>query len=67
MLEHQKLVVKNVAYDLNLFRKELIKSLTCLNAYELTQFRRWLRKNFKGEHLRIIREILYFETQKEKT
>ena len=63
MLEHQKIVLKGVSNDKKLFRKELIKSLAWLNAYELTQLRLWLRENFYQKHSDIIKEVLYPEYQ----
>ena len=59
MLEHQKLVLKNVSYDKDLFKKELIKSFAWLNAYELTQLRVWLNANFKNTHWEVIKDIMY--------
>ncbi len=59
MLEHQKIVLKGVSGDKRLFKKELLKSLTWLNAHELTQLRLWLRENFYHQHSDIIKEVLY--------
>lgn len=59
MLEHQKLVLQNVATNRNLFKKELFKSMAWLNAYELTQFRKWVRETFWATHKDVIQEVLY--------
>lgn len=59
MLEHQKKVLQNVAYDNELFKKELYKSLAWLNAHDLTQLRVWLRKNYWGTHGELIKEVMY--------
>jgi len=58
MLEHQKIVLRGVAQDEALFRKELIKSMEWLNAPEQDQLRRWVRENFSHLHGKIIKEIL---------
>lgn len=59
MLEHQKMVLKNVAYNNDLFRKELLKSLAWLNSNDLTQLRVWLRENYWNIHREIIQDIMY--------
>lgn len=59
MLEAQKSVLLNVSYDLNLFRKELIKSLVWLNTSELTELRKWLRDSFEEPHIEIVKEVMY--------
>ncbi len=59
MLEHQKIVLRNVAYNHDLFRKELLKSLAWLNSNELTKLRVWLRKNYWSTHKNVILDVLY--------
>ncbi len=59
MLEHQKMVLKNVANNDDLFRKELLKSLAWLNSHDLTKLRIWLRENYWSTHKDIIRDIMY--------
>jgi hypothetical protein len=59
MLEHQKMVLTNVAYNDDLFRKELLKSLAWLNSNDLTSLRVWLRENYWNTHQEIIQDILY--------
>jgi hypothetical protein len=58
MLEHQKLVLQNVAYNKERFRKEIYKSLDWLNYNEITQLYIWLRKNFWDTHSEIVQDTL---------
>lgn len=57
MLEHQKLVLQNVAWNQDLFRKELLKSLSWLNEEEQEQLYIWLSKNF-DYYNDIIQEVI---------
>jgi hypothetical protein len=59
MLEHQKVVLRNVSHDEHLFRKELIKSMAWLSSHELTELRKWLRQHFGSTHKAAIQDILY--------
>jgi hypothetical protein len=59
MLEHQKLVLRNVAYNKELFRKELHKSLVWLNSYDISQLFVWLKENFWDLHKDVIEEVVY--------
>ncbi|MFW5700805.1 MAG: hypothetical protein ACOCWM_03860 [Cyclobacteriaceae bacterium] len=59
MLEHQKIVLRNVADNMELFKKELIKSLAWLNAHEITQLRRWLKENYRTTHKGILDEVFF--------
>ena len=59
MFELQKLVLKNVASDKKLFKKELYKSIAWLNSNELTKLRIWLRENFRETHQDVIEEVMY--------
>lgn len=48
MLELQKSVLRNVAYNKELFRKELNKSLVRLNSYDISQLFVWLKEKSLG-------------------
>ncbi|MCU4165052.1 hypothetical protein [Carboxylicivirga caseinilyticus] len=58
MLESCKTVLNGVHDDKFLFRKELIKSLSWLEADDQVKLQAWVRKNFYSEHADIIEEIL---------
>ena len=59
MLEHQKIILKNVSDNKQLFKKELIKSMIWLSSNELIQLRKWLREQFWESHADEINEVLY--------
>lgn len=59
MLEHQKIVIKGVIHDKDLFKKELIKSLCWLESGEQQKFQQWIIDNYKNIHPEIIDEIIY--------
>jgi len=46
MLEHQMTVLKAVADNHDLFKKELRKSLDWLDLEEKSQLKSWLKKNY---------------------
>ena len=56
MLEHQMTVLKAVADNHALFKKELIKSLKWLDLEEKTQLKTWLQENYQGEYSDLISE-----------
>ena len=58
MLDLCMTVLNGVHEDKNLFRKELIKSISWLNANEQEKFQNWVRERFKNEHADVIDEIL---------
>ncbi len=58
MLEHQKIVLKGVQLDKDLFQKELKKTLQWLEGNQLNEFNEWLRKNFMPLHKQLIEESL---------
>ncbi|NJM16554.1 MAG: hypothetical protein HC896_15320 [Bacteroidales bacterium] len=58
MLEHQMKVLKGVAEDARLFRKELIKSKKWLNQGELLKLKKWLFTNFGPKHHEIVNDVL---------
>jgi hypothetical protein len=50
MLEHQKIILKNVIDDRELFLKELKKSMTWLEEDDIKKLYIWLRANFWSSH-----------------
>lgn len=50
MLDHQMIVLEQVTEDNNLFRKELIKSISWLAPEDLKKLYNWLRENFWDSH-----------------
>ncbi|MCU4155516.1 hypothetical protein J1N10_05980 [Carboxylicivirga sp. A043] len=58
MFELCKTVLNGVHEDKNLFRKELIKSLSWLNSEEQIKLQAWVREKFGHEHADVIDEIL---------
>lgn len=61
MLEHQKKVLKAVADNEELFRKELLKSMVWLNSEELMLLRKWLKQEYWDTHKNIILKVLMTE------
>jgi len=61
MLEIQKKVLAGVSNDKNLFKKELIKSHSWLNAFELKELKKWLIDNFYHKYKDVINEVLRIE------
>nr|WP_321452327.1 hypothetical protein [uncultured Carboxylicivirga sp.] len=58
MLECCKTVLNGVHEDKFLFRKELIKSLSWLNAEDQHKLQIWVRDHYYCEHADVIEEIL---------
>ena len=56
MLEHQMTVLRAVADNQDLFKKELIKSLDWLDFEEKLKLKTWLQENYPGEHSDLINE-----------
>lgn len=54
MLEHQMHVLRAVADNRELFKKELIKSLKWLNPDQLPLFKRWVNENFHQQYPHLI-------------
>ena len=57
MLEHQKLVLQNVAFSKELFRKELNKSLAWLNVHERDKLHAWLKMHYCDAYGEIIEDV----------
>jgi hypothetical protein len=60
MLEHQKIVLQNVYYNKNLFKKELHKSIDWLSQEELNELWDWLKENYWETHSELILESFTF-------
>lgn len=56
MLEHQMTVLKAVADNQDLFKKELIKSLDWLDLEEKSQLKSWLQENYISKYSDLINE-----------
>lgn len=60
MLEHQKLILREVSHNKDMFRKEILKSFRWLKSYEIIQLHEWLKKNYISKHEATIREIFEY-------
>ena len=60
MLEHQKMLLKQISYDKDLFRKEIVKSFRWLKSYEIILLHQWLKDNFGRTHSDVIREVFEY-------
>ena len=58
MLEHQKLIIKNVSHNGDFFKKEILKSVKWLNVSDLIQLFEWLKNNFWQSREKEIKEVL---------
>ncbi|MBE9469229.1 MAG: hypothetical protein IMY72_13030 [Bacteroidetes bacterium] len=58
MLEHQKVVLRNVSSNKVLFENEIKKSIKWLNKIDLMQFSRWLIANFNDKYPDIISKYI---------
>ena len=54
MLEHQKVIIRNVSGNKILFENEIKKSIKWLNKNDLLQFNRWLIANYNDIYPDII-------------
>ncbi len=59
MLGHQKLVIRNVANNKDLFRKEIQKSFNWLNEDDIRELSIWLNENYSDSHQEILKEFIY--------
>ncbi|MBN2487208.1 MAG: hypothetical protein JXB34_14635 [Bacteroidales bacterium] len=60
MLDHQKFVLDQLAFDKELFRKEIVKSFKWLKSYEILQLHHWLKEKYYRTHGDIINEIFQY-------
>jgi hypothetical protein len=59
MLEHQKLILRNVSQCSDLFKKEIQKSIKWLKVSEIILLFEWLKDNFWSTNQKEIEEVLY--------
>ena len=57
MLEHQKMVLRGVSFNIKLFKKELIKSFSWLNDLEKKQLVDWCMEQFPEEHRNVVDNV----------
>ena len=50
MLEHQKILLRNLCENRRFFIKELIKSMKWLNKQEMLELEQWVKQNFWNTH-----------------
>jgi len=60
MLEHQKILLRQVSFDKELFRREIIKSFRWLKSYEIIMLHDWLEKHFGRTHSEVIRDVFEY-------
>ena len=60
MLEHQKLLLDQLSYDKELFRKEIVKSFKWLKSYEIIRLHRWLNERYGTTHADVIQDVFEF-------
>jgi hypothetical protein len=57
MLEHQKLMLKNIYQNRNFFVKEIKKSFRLLSKVELKELERWLRIEFSQNYDKEVQQL----------
>ena len=57
MLDHQKMILRNVMHDDLLFEKELTKSIRWLEAKDVHELHTWLQTSFWKSHKKIIQKV----------
>lgn len=62
MLEYVKIILQKVSFDLQLFGRELQKSIAWLNENEKTELKIWLNSSYSGEYKEVINRILEHTT-----
>ena len=60
MLDHQKSILEQIAFDKELFRKEIIKSFKWLKSYEIIQLHSWLKEKYGHTHGDVIKDIFQY-------
>jgi hypothetical protein len=61
MLEHQKTLLTNSVHDINMFRKELVKSLKWLDQIEQQKLYLWLKNKYWNTHSDLIETVFKME------
>ena len=57
MLEHQMKVLRNLAYDEKLFKKEILKSFSWLNEQDSLKLKAWLLQHYGGTHNQVLTDV----------
>ncbi len=60
MLENQKRRLKQLSYDKELFRNEILRSFRWLKSYEIIKLHKWLQENFGKTHSDVIRQVFEY-------
>ena len=60
MLEHQKKVLRQISYDKELFRREILNSFKWLKSYEIIMLHKWLKDNFSRTHNDVIQTVFEY-------
>jgi hypothetical protein len=60
MLEHQKILLTQLSYDKELFRKEIVKSFKWLKSYEIIKLHSWLKSEYGNTHADVIRQVFEY-------
>jgi hypothetical protein len=58
MFEYEKIILQKASFSNELFKKELIKSISTLHYEELGKFKYWVIDNFYHTHFKEISEVL---------
>ena len=61
MLEYAKVILPNVSFSRELFRKELYKCINWVGNSELDSFKKWCYDNFKEMYPDILKEAFTAE------
>jgi hypothetical protein len=60
MFENQKRRLKQLSYDKELFRNEILRSFKWLKSYEIIMLHKWLKENFSKTHADVIRQVFEY-------
>jgi hypothetical protein len=60
MFEHQKRRLRQLSYDKELFRNEILKSFKFLKSYEIILLHKWLKDNFHRTHADVINQVFEY-------
>lgn len=60
MFENQKRRLKQLSYDKELFRNEILRSFKWLKSYEIILLHKWLKENFGKTHSDVIRQVFEY-------
>ncbi|PKP17003.1 MAG: hypothetical protein CVU05_16275 [Bacteroidetes bacterium HGW-Bacteroidetes-21] len=57
MLDYVKLILDKVSFDVNLFQKELIKSLKWLTDTEKNELEKWAENNYGNKYGYVLQDV----------